>query len=232
MTNTARTPESHRHTGRRIGAALAAGALLLGGAAVGTTAAQARPGDDRPSVSSSKPRPYAPQADRWLEQQVDRTVTEEADTAFEAAKTTARDAYDAAKEAAGDDREARAAAKDQLMADLAAAVAAFDAATLPAEQLQPVTDYRAAIVAAHTNLAQAMKDAREAHRTAKKEAREAYGAAREAATTREEMRAANQTYREAQRDANRAQVAAKKDAKADFRAEVQTARDALVAALA
>lgn len=221
-----------RHTSRRIGAALAAGALLLGGAAVGTSSAQARPGDDRPSVSASKSNLNAPLADRWLELQVDRNVTDEALSDFESAKSTARETFSAAKEAAGDDRDARAAAKDQLMADLGAAVAAFDAATLPADQLQPVTDYRAAIAAARTTLAESVKDARLAHRTAKKDAREAYGAAREAATTREEMRAANQAFREAQRDANRANVAAKRDAKADFRVEVQAARDALVAALA
>jgi hypothetical protein len=231
MSHTPRNTESQRHTGRRIGAALAAGALLLGGAAVSTTAAQARPGDDRPSVSSSKPRPNAPLADRWLEQQVDRTVTEAARADFTAAKTTARETFAEAKEAAGADRDARTAAKDQLMADLAAALAAFDAATLPAEQLEPVTDYRAAIASARTDLADAVTSARAAHRTAKKEARDAYGAAREAATTRAEKQAANQAYREAQRDANRANVTAKKEARSTYRSDVQAARDALVAAL-
>lgn len=118
------------------------------------------------------------------------------------------------------------------MVDLAAAVAAFDAATLPAEQLQPVTDYRAALAAARTTLAESVKDARLTLRTAKKEAREVYGAAREAATTREEKKAANQAYRAAQREANRANVTAKRDAKANFRAAVQAARDTLTTALA
>ena len=217
---------------RRIGAAITASALLLGGAAVGTSAAQARPGPDRPATSSSKVNLNAPLSDRWLERQVDRTVTEQARAEFTQAKTTARETFAAAKEAAGDDREARATAKEQLMADLTVAVAAFDTATLPADQVQPVADYRAAISAAHVALAEATAAARQAHRTALKEARVTYGAAQEAATTREEKRAAGQAYRDAQSAANRAQVAAKKEAKAAFRAEVQAARDALIAALA
>jgi len=232
MSHTPRTTEPQRHTGRRIGAALAAGALLLGGAAVGTNAAQARPGEDRPSVSSSKSNLNAPMSDRWLEQQVDRTVTDEARAAFETAKTTARETFAAAKEAAGDDREARAAAKEQLTADLAAAVAAFDAATLPPEQLQPVTEYRAAIAAARDALAQSRTQSVTDMRTAKKEAREAYGAAREAATTGPERRAAAQAYRDALRAVGVEFRQAKKDARTTFRADVQAARDALVAALA
>ncbi len=221
-----------RHTSRRISAALAAGALLLGGAAVGTTTAQARPGDDRPSVSASKPRPNAPLADRWLEQQVDRTVTEAARADFTAAKTTARETFAEAKEAAGDDREARAVAKDQLMVDLAAAVAAFDAATLPAEQLQPVADYRAAIADAKSTFTGVQKAARADFKVAKKAAREAYGEAREAATTGQERRVAAQAYRDALRSANRDFRAAKADSRTDFRAAVQAARDTLTTALA
>jgi len=219
------------NTSRRIGAAVTAGALLLGGAAVGATTAQARPGGDGPSVSSTKPKPNAPQSDRWLESVVDRNVTEDAYSAFEAAKITAREAYTAAKEAAGDDRVARQAAKEAFQAAMQSAVSAFDAATLPAEQVQPVADYRDAIAVAHAALASGKAAAVADKRAAKKEAREAYGAARDAATTREEKRAAAKEYRQAQRMINKDFVAAKKEATATFRAEVKAARDALVAAL-
>ena len=67
-------------------AALAAGAVLVSGATVGVGAAQAHGngGGHGPSHGDhGRPdRPSLPTSDRWLEEQVDRTVTDEAKDAY------------------------------------------------------------------------------------------------------------------------------------------------------
>lgn len=241
----------HRSTSRVV-SAVVAGALALTGVAVGAGVAQAgsssngvsvqdrddRPKPDKPHKPGKPDRPDDsvgqpgnPTGDTWLESVVTRTVTPEAQEAFDAEVAEARAALSTAMEEAGRDSEARDAAKATFRTSVQAAVAAFDAATLPADQVQPVADYRAAVAAAHVAKAEADDAAKAAFKAARAEAKSAFKAAKAAATTPDERRAAAKDYRAAVKAANQAHREAKSAARADKAAAIQAARDALVAAL-
>jgi hypothetical protein len=220
-----------RRSTQRIAAAIAAVSLIAGGAVAGATAASAHPGDNRPSSSTNKPSHHAQVFDRWLDEQVDRTVTDEAQATFDAVRAEAREALKAAMEAAGDDRDAKEAARAEFRTAMSTAVTAFDQATLPADQVQPVADYREALVVAKTTRNNTEAAAKADFNAARTELRATYDAAKEAATTDDERRDARQTFRSGMREAKGELKAAKQAAKDTFRADIATAQDALVAAL-
>ena len=215
----------------RLVAAAAASALVVSGVIVGTGTAQAKPDATQSSISASKAGPSAQLSDRWLNRNVDRTVTQEAKTDFRAANEAGRDAYRAAMEAAGDDADAKAAAKGERRVALADAVAAYDAATLPAAQVAPVTQYRQAVAGAVEAKAVDQKAARSQFASTRTELRETYAEAKEAATTDDEISAAKSAYRSGVKEAKAALRVASKAATQDFRTDIKTARDALIAAL-
>ena len=220
-----------RRSTQRIAAAIAAVSLIAGGAVAGATAASAHPGDNRPNSSATKPSHHAQVFDRWLDDQVDRTVTDEAQATFDAARAEAREALKAAMEAAGDDRDAKEAARAEFRTAMSAAVTAFDQATLPADQVQPVADYREALVVAKTARNNTEAAAKADFKAARAELRATFDAAKEVATTDEEKRDARQAFRSGMREAKGELKTAKQAAKDTFRSDIDTARDALVAAL-
>ena len=220
--------------------AAAAAALLLGSGAIAGTATAAS-AHEKPGHSQG-PRPGAgdqgnpgghrgESKDRWLESRITRTVTPEAIAALRDAMSAAREDLKVALEAAGDDAALREAAFTAYRAAEAAAVLAFDTATLPADQLAAVTAYRSALAAAETQLRADMKAAKDTLDAATVQARADLKAALAAATTREERRAAFEAFKAATEPARDAFKVSLRAAHETVKASVDAARAALEAAI-
>ena len=238
MRGIAQIGRSHMRIRRPVAAAAAV--LLVGsGAIVGTaTAASAH---EKPGHSQG-PRPGAgdhgnpgghrgESRDRWLEAHVTRTVTPEAIAALRDAHKTAREGLRSALESAGDDAALRDAAFAAYRDAEAAALLAFDTATLPADQLAPVSAYRSALIAAEVQLRADLKAAKDTLDASTAQARADLKSALAAATTRDERRAAFEAFKAATEPAREAHKATLKAAHDTVKAAVEAARAALEAAI-
>lgn len=216
--------------------AIAATALVLSSGVIAGTATAATADDHRGSGHGQRPGHDLGSAlghgkDRWLESHVDRTATDGAKSALAAAMIEARTAYRAALEAAGSDEAAREAARVAYAADRSTAYLAFDTATLPVDQVAPVTAYRAAMQAAEGQLRDDILAAKSQLKIITDPARATFQEAMQAATTFAERRAAIDAFRaavEPARDAFKVQLTA---AQESVLASVQAARAALEAAI-
>ncbi len=112
-----------------------------------------------------------------------------------------------------------------------ATILAFDTATLPADQLGPVTDYRAVVESATETRRSAVTSAKQDFKASTADAQATLKEALAAATNRDERKAAFAAYREAIQPAREAQRAAVSAATDTFKAAVEAARTALQSAI-
>lgn len=226
--------ETDMGTRRTVAATTAALLIAAGTVGAGATLAQAReshPPRHGIGVGHGAPGMNGPLKDRWLESQVDRQVSAEARLALREALSSARDTYRLALESAGSDAALRETARRAYLTAVGEAVAAFDAATLPADVAAAVTAYRSAVRAAAEAVRTAIQESRGVLRVALDDARARLATALVSATTPDEEEAARSAFRTAVNAARTAHVASLHAAQENVKAAIEKARTDLLTAL-